>query len=150
MIHDLKAYIVATNKANQYANELYEQLAPIFTPLVGLKIEKVNGSLLEKYKTLLPQFPNTPSFRIFRHFSEYNLAWNVEVMEKGNNSWETATDILYLADIKNHVLTRLYEHPQLRTNYTYEEIQHKQEIYKQLKKDLQQAKQDLYPFPEPY
>ena len=64
------AKVKAVNRANKEAIKLYEQLAPIFAPLVGQQVMKGTGGLLAKFQKLLPELPNTSSLSIHRHLSD--------------------------------------------------------------------------------
>lgn len=53
----LKARVAAVNRANAYAAVLYAAMIEKFTPLMGQKILKVDGSLLAKHEIVFPPFP---------------------------------------------------------------------------------------------
>lgn len=73
--NELEAKVKSVNQAHKYANELRPILTELFRPLVGEKVEKADGQLLEKVKKLLPAFPCTPQLNVYKLASSYSLAW---------------------------------------------------------------------------
>ena len=81
MANKLAARIRARNRCAKEANRLAPILLDTFRPLVGKKILKKDGSFLAKYENLLPEFPNNVPLNVIRHWSDYNLAWEVKACE---------------------------------------------------------------------
>lgn len=146
----LAARVKAINTANKVANELHPQLLAVFSPLVGHKILKADGTLLAKIGALLPAMPDDyRKIRVHRDSKNYSLRWEVTV----NEHWcETtviyATANVYVGDLINGVLTMLSDARTYRTDYTVEEIQQKREAYKAAQKIADDAKSALAPFDE--
>lgn len=140
--------VAAVNKANAYALELYKKLVPIFEPLVGSMIEKKDGSLLAKVEKLLPEFKFTPQLHVYKHRSDYSLAWCVKTCEvvAGCATYHEVT--VYIGDMSNGVLTKITPPAERRTDYTVEEIVKKREAYEKAKKIADDAKGELFPFGE--
>jgi hypothetical protein len=61
----LAAKVEAINSCHKRANELYEELVPIFRPLIGQKMFKNDGSLLAKVEKLLPPMPYGSALQVF-------------------------------------------------------------------------------------
>lgn len=146
----LAAKVKAVNRANGIAHELFPVLTAIFAPLVGKQIIKATGGLLAKYEKLLPEFPNTGYLRVYRHQSEYSLAWTVNTSEHDSINTVLYHEVtFYVGELRGGVLERLSPHPFVgRTDYTEHEIQEKRARYEAAKKAADEARSDLYPFGE--
>ena len=145
----LELRVAAVNAAHAYANELYTKLAPIFEQFVNQKVKKADGDLLEKIKKLLPVFPSDSHVHVQRNSSVYSLSWSVRVTTWNNgNVHKSHEATAYIADLSNGILTRIYNAPELRTNYSVEQVQAAREAYEVAKKAADQAQSDLFPFGE--
>ena len=146
----LKARVAAVNRGNDYANKLYRELTNIFRPLVGQKILKADGTLLAKYQPLLPHFPSTPQLHVYRHTSEYSLAWSVKTCESlppHSCMYHTAT--VYIGDLSGDKLEKLSVNPfEGRTDFTAAEIESKRADYEAAKRIADNARNALWPFGE--
>ncbi len=145
----LTARVAAVNKANAYANELYVKLADYFRPLVGQKILKADGSLLAKIEKDLPEMASGNELHVYRHRSEYSLAWTVKTCEfmppHGCMYHETT---VYVADLKGQTLGELSRPFEARSDYTVEGIEKLREAYETAKKAADNARSALFPFGE--
>jgi len=148
---ELEAQVKAVNKANQYANELYARLAPIFEPLVGSNVLKVDGSLQAKYQKLLPKFPNTIELNVY--FSDcalsYSLTWVVETYEMikgGCGLYHKAS--VSIGDLNNGKLVKIVNRPNYRDDYKAEDVEAAQLKTKEAKKVYEELKSALFPFGE--
>jgi len=146
----LAAKVKAVNRANEEAIKWHKLLVAIFAPLVGNQLFKATGGLLEKYRKLLPVFPNTPSLYFSMGISNYRLSWVVKTCEMiegtcGCLYHETTIDI---GKLDNGVLTEMYDTFTARTDYTAEEITAKREAIRAAEKVLSNARSALYPFDE--
>lgn len=144
----LKARVTGVNRAHVYASQLSVTLSEIFRPLVEQKLFKVDGTLLEKYKKLLPEFPNTVSLHVYKHTSDYSLAWGVKTCEEVEGIAYYYEVIVYVGNMLNGVLVDISAPFKGRTDYTPEEITTKRETYCQAKKACDDAQSALYPFGE--
>lgn len=146
----LACKVGAVNRANAYSKEIYALLNPIFTPLVGKQILKVDGSLLAKYAALVPKFEYSTDLHVYRQRSDYSLAWVVKTCEPlppGSCMYHEA--VVYIGDLRGQTLEKLSIHPfDLRSDYTVEEITQKRLNFERAKKELQEARSELYPFGE--
>jgi hypothetical protein len=147
MSNKLQAKVKAVNRANQAATELYAKLAPIFAPLVGKKIINKEGRLLAKVWKLMPDiFQN---WSVYHPASDYSLVFVVKTMESLPDGLciyhETS---VYVGELREGVLTKLCDAPNLQATYTEREIIAKRLKYEEAKKAMDEAQNDLYPFGE--
>jgi hypothetical protein len=151
----LEARIRGVNRANACANELAPKLAEVFEPLIGQKIEKVDGPLLLKVEKLVE--PVLPSYshelHVYRHTSPYQLAYTVKTCEpQDKGDYQVAhyhETTIYVGEMNNGVLVRLNPMPTtFRTDYTASGITAARDAYKQAKAKADEAHSMLYPFGE--
>ena len=149
-LEKLTCKVGAINRANAYGKELYALLTPIFAPLVGKQILKVDGSLLAKYAALVPKFDYSHALHVYRHTSDYSLAWTVKTCEPlPPTSCMYHEAVVYIGDLSGQTLEKLSIHPfDLRSDYTVEEILLKRLDFEKAKKVLDEARSALYPFGE--
>ena len=147
--NELNAKIIATNKANAYANELYEKLVTVFKPLVGQQIMKKDGTLLAKYEKLLPTFVNTGPISVYRSSSHYSLSWTVKtcVVTDGIGVYAEAT--VYVGDLsEGSVLTSICKPNNYRSDYTLAEVEKNRKAAREAKEVYNNAKSACFPFGE--
>lgn len=146
----LACKVAAINRANAYGKEIYKTLTAIFEPLVGEKILKADGSLLAKYAALVPKFEYSHALHVYRHTSDYSLAWVVKTCEPlPPHSCMYHESVVYIGDLRGHTLEKLCIHPfDSRSDYTVEEITQKRVDFENAKKALDNARSALYPFGE--
>lgn len=149
-VEKLTAKVAAVNRANEYAARLYAALADNFAPLVGQKIIKADGTLLAKYEKLLPVLACSPDLHVYRHSSDYSLAWTVktcEFMPPHSCMYHEVT--VYVGDLRGATLEKMTVHPFTgRTDYSVEEITGKRLAAESAKKVADELRSDLYPFGE--
>ncbi len=145
---DLAAQVEAVNAANKVAGVLYEKLVPIFTPFVGQKIEKVDGTLLAKIVKLLPDFNRSPSLTVYKLRSDYSLAWVAKTCVNSGGCAHYYETTSYIGEMRDGVLVKIGDPCIRRTDYTAEEVTEKRQIYKAAQEAADKAKGDLYPFME--
>ena len=144
------AKVKAVNRANKEAIKLYEQLAPIFAPLVGQQV-MMKGGLLAKFQKLLPELPNTSSLSIHRHLSDYYLGWTVKTSEMVDDTSCLYHEVTVQIGTLNHGVLESITSPFTgRTDWTLEEIEKKRETFRAADKALSDARSALYPFGERY
>lgn len=151
----LAAKVRAVNRAHEYANKLYPWLVEKFAPLVGQKILKQDGSLLAKYADLVPELPSTHNLHVYRHHSDYSLAWTVKTSEPESGDGSGPHTVLYyevtfyVGDLRGQTLEKLTVHQfTARTDYTAAEVAGKREAYEKAKQAADDARSALYPFGE--
>lgn len=147
---ELVALVGAVNEAGRQGNRLYETLAERFRPLVGKQVLKKDGTVMEKYKELLPEMPLMPSLvHICRESSIYSLMWRVRTTAfiPGTSDHQQHSLTVYVARISNGVLTEINDHPRFKVDYDFEEVKEAQAKVKSAKKRLEDAEAELYPFP---
>lgn len=148
-------HVEAVNAANDYANKLRDQLIPQFEPLVGKKILKVGGMLLEKYADIGKGLPYTPSLHVYKNSNDYALSWNVKVCKtaphenthRSNYCCYHETTV-YIGELNGHILEKVCPQPNYRTDYTLEEVLANREAYKAAEKAMRDAQAKLHPFGE--
>lgn len=145
---NLKLKVEAVNKAGEIANRLYDDMVAMFTPLVGQKIFKADGSFMAKIAKNLPTMPNTPDICIYNHNSEYSLAWSVSVTVWNDNGSERQDETVYIGNIRNGVLTGTIQKHVRRTDRTVEEVEFGRRKVAELKDALAEAKRFIRDFGE--
>jgi hypothetical protein len=149
-LESLTAKVAAVNRANEYATRLYTALAEKFAPLVGQKILKADGTLLAKYAGLVPTLPCSPDLHVYRHSSNYSLAWTVktcEFMPPNGCMYHEVT--IYIGYLQGATLEKMISTPFTgRTDFSVEEIIGKRAAYESAKRVADELRNDLYPFGE--
>lgn len=139
----LKAKVAAINRANREAMELYPKLIAIFAPLVGQKVFKQNGELLEKIKKLIPDMPS----HIQRNHSDYNISWVVRAKEPDiYSNWIWHDAYLYIAGVRDGIIYETSNPPELRFNYNTDEVISNIEKADEAKKAYDDAVGKCWPF----
>lgn len=151
----LAAKVAAQNEANKAAIELYAKAVEPLKAFVGQKILKVDGTLLEKVRKALPELVNTNEFRAYYTDGHgYSLCIAITV---NKSSPSRRGDCLisqhmgasaYLAELRNGVLVKLYNVPQLRTDFSDLEILLARKDLEYAKKAMSVAQGRLYSFGE--
>lgn len=148
----LAAKVRAVNNAHAYAEEITEKLTEAFTPLVGQVILKQGGQLMKKFEGIVPKFRNDHNLMVYRHSSEYSLAWTVKTCEQieGYESCTYYEHTVYIGNLSGNVLESMDNRDKgtLRTDYTVEEIKVKRAEHKRLQNLADAASNALYPFGE--
>lgn len=145
----LQARVEGINKCHAYANGLYERLIEIFRPLVGCKIEKADGTLLKKIADQLPQLGNK-TFHVYKIASNYSLVWNVKIcIQYPGEGHCTYHDVsVYIANVRDGVITELLGPPKFRTDFTVEGVVEARETYEAAETAYRAAQSALFPFGE--
>jgi hypothetical protein len=148
----LAARVRAVNKANAYARDtLYPALVEIFRPLCGTAILKADGSLRASVARSLPDFPNRSEIMVYRDSSDYSLRWTVKTCEmiRDEQACLYHETTVYLGSLDGNTLKPdLYGPPDLRSDYTPEEVIDSREKYLDAKRVADAARDALYPFGE--
>lgn len=153
---ELPAAIDATNEANRRAMDLQIRLLAFFTPWVGKKVEKADGTLLQKVQTGLKEYigelPCTPSVHVYRSSSAYSMDWTVKVSKSygegmgGGTTYATAT--VHVGELQGDTLVKLGSPITLRTDYTLENVRAARKKAADLKKAYEDARSECHPFGE--
>jgi hypothetical protein len=151
----LEAEIHAVNLANFYGEKLSKLLVEFFTPLVGQKILKKDGSLLEKLIEKLPEFPpikgnpgqhEHATITTYKDSSKYNLSWYVKVCQPLlPNSCVYRTVCVYVGELDNCVLKSMYEST-WKYDYKLEEVISKIKAYEEAQSLADNLKIAVHPF----
>ncbi len=146
----LATRVRGVNNANAYANELWPKLTAVFAPFVGHKIETAPGPLKAKIDKLVKELnlPNTVPLSVYRHVSNYSLAYTVKTCEACNNIAYYFEQTLYIGDMRDGVLLKLNELRPFKTNYNAAHVIQARETYQKAKRAADDAQAALYPFGE--
>jgi len=150
----LDARVKATNMINAWANKVGPILLERFRPLVGVKLLKVDGSFLEKYKHLCEIPLPDKMHRYHRDNSGYWLSFNLDVCVsvEGYEGCIYEKNHVHIGNFDGQTLKDVRNAPlaseTLRTNYTAEEVIALRAEFDRCKKIAQQAESALYPFGE--
>lgn len=140
---DLATKVATVNKANAYAMSLYKLLAPIFTSLVGEKIEKNDGGLMVKVAKLVPALAEVTGIRVYRRNSSFSLSYVVQA-STSNETGTTYHEVsVYIGDMEGATLIKMAPAPDHRTDFTVEEIERKQKTYEIAQASAQKAQDDI-------
>lgn len=147
----LEAKVSAVNKSRALGNKLFPILSAMFSPFVGQKVFKADGTLLKKHQDAVESLnlPYDSEINVYRHASDYNLAWTIQARvqdDKGSSRYDSIT--VYIGGISNGVLKEMCTEPNYKTNYTAEEVLEARENLKKAKAAVSQAEGKLYPFGE--
>jgi hypothetical protein len=145
----LEAKVKAVNRANKLGLEVYQLLAPVFVDLVGTKILKADGSLLQKIENRLPTLTNDRRTRVSRSPSRYVLAWNVQTNEPESEFTVTYHEVtVYVGDVDGDALKAIRDYTPSRTDWTVAEVLEGRRKIKEAKEALSVAEASVYPFGE--
>lgn len=157
MTAKLAAKVAAVNQANAAANSLYPQLRAVFEPLVGQTVIKVDGSLTQKVKNLLPALPNTTALNVYYSPNSSSLVWHVKAcvnIRPSQVQWLNCHTCVYyeisicVGFVRGQILTNLVDWKDHRTNYTVEEVAQNIKAIDEAKNALNEARSRLCPFDE--
>jgi hypothetical protein len=144
----LEAKVEARNLVAVEHNRLLPLLAAAFAPLVGQKILKVDGTLLEKYKNIAPLAPFfTKELSIYRLSSSYSLAFVVKacvLCDRGGYVYDEAT--VYVGELDGAVLKALIAPQPLPTGYTVEKVLEARKALEAAKAAFSKAESAVWPF----
>jgi hypothetical protein len=147
---EFDATVKAYNRAALAGGKLYEMLSEIFKPFVGQQVCKKDGSLLAKISALIPKFGNTPALMIYKHTTplNYSLVWVAKTSEQvqGKEFCVYQEVSVYIGELRDGVLTALCPPPNLRHDYTVEEVERNRQAVKEAQKTLDDARSKLHPF----
>lgn len=146
----LVAKVAAINRCHKEAKRVYAEMVAIFAPLMGQKLDKADGSFLEKIRKLLPQMPNSARLQVYRMSSGYSLGFNVKTCEmiEGTHGCLYHEIGVYVGDMNNGVLVKMYDKFSARDDYTIEEVLQKRNEYGKAKEAFDAAQSALHPFGE--
>lgn len=149
----INAKINARNKANEVANRVYEELIPVFRPLMGKKVCKVDGTFLKKVANQLPNWEKkhaliTYPWTIHHSSSDYYVMFNVSVSEPvtgWGHLYEDAS--VYICRInEGKEVIEICDPPNRRSDYSFDEIKSLIEDYEQKREAANEARSALHPF----
>lgn len=140
----LTAKVHAVNETHKCANELYWKLTRFFRPYVGKAVLTKTGQILAKIQALMPELPDNKTITVYRHCSDYSLAWTVKACVNTDNITVYNEVTIYIADLSNGTITKLCESYQEafcgRTDYTVDEVIANREAAAKAKKAYDEAR----------
>lgn len=154
------ARVQAINLCAMFHNIFLKTLQDSFAPHVGEKILKVDGTLLEKFKKLMPKiedYKDLPSLKDARatiHFyrlnSDYSLGLCIRIDvfhdDKVGGNHESFECTAYVGDLRGQVLEKLNTPNWHKSDYTSVEIFTQFKIAEELAEKARQAESALFPF----
>jgi len=130
--HDtaLAAKVAAQNEANAVANQHTPALLAALSPFMGKNVCKVTGELLAKVKAALPALPDYSNNRDVSCWVStghgYSITLNVKTChgqrKKDYTGAHYAETLVYLGELSNGELSKLYPFEPRHTDYTEAEI----------------------------
>jgi hypothetical protein len=145
-VNEIEANVKAYNWVATFAQALQTELKAIFTEYVGQQVIKVDGSLLANIQKKLSNLNNIPKVTIYQYRSRYTLVWNVKTSEPlANGSCIYREISVYVGDLTDGVLTRLYDNESIKT-WTVEEVKGKLSARNEARRALDDANCALGPF----
>lgn len=129
----LEAKVKAQNDAAKRGNKLQAELQEAFAPLVGRKVVRAGGYLMQKYAKI-GKFPATQSMEIHHRSNEYTLSWTVTATVSDNSGKRHCqTVVVPVGHIRDGILTELSDRLRHRENHTDEEVQSLRDEYQRLR-----------------
>lgn len=146
----LAAKVRAVNTANAYANMLFVKLKKFFTPYVGKEILLNDGGLRASIKKDFEPLPNTDGISVYRHTSDYSLAYTVKTCEsiEGGCLCVYHETTVYVGKVDGKVLESLEASFEAKCDYTAADVEAKRQALRAAQKALSDAQSALYPFGE--
>jgi hypothetical protein len=144
----LEAKVEARNLVAAEHNRLLPLLAAAFAPLVGQKILKADGSLMEKVivKVMAPVVPSA-GIQIYKLSSNYSLAFVVKacvLCDKGGCVYDEAT--VYVGELDGSTLKALIAPQPLPTGYTVAGVLEARKNLEAAKAAFSKAESAVWPF----
>ena len=142
----LSARVIARNRANANAMALYDLFSKALAPFVGQKIEKVDRAFLAKVRAVLPKM----TFFFYRYPSIYSVSFVAKESEMLSDGYSCVYEeaLVYVGDVSNGVLVKLYDRPAFRTDYTVAEVQELRNQLSEARKAVSTIKSKLNGFGE--
>lgn len=146
----LEAKVMAANSCRDFANRLFPRMKNLFEPFIGQQIFKMDGPLMAKFQKLVDtlDLPNTVDLQVYRHVSDYSLAWTVKSCAHTNGHAYYDYVTVYVGDVEQRVLKAMCTAPEFRTDYTAEKVREARKRVEKAKKELSDANGELFPFGE--
>jgi hypothetical protein len=156
----LSARVAAQNRANWLAIRFHADLIERFRPFLGQKIIK-NGNgwpqLTKKVAAAIGEIADEPGAHVSLVSVQYSLRYEVRVNRDydagprlpGQGSRTTsATAGIWIGSLEGDILAKLGDAPQLRDNYSADEVRRLRAEYNELRDKASAAKSALEPFGE--
>lgn len=150
-------YLVAKVKARNILNSELKQRVPAMIealkPFIGQKVQKVDGTLLQKVRDALPNIPNAVAFGGWYESRGYSIYARFEtcVWEGLAHGCIYQEDSFCIGDVQDGILKaeqRVSELSFFRSDWTVEEVEKARENVRKAKEALSDAQRPLYHFGE--
>ena len=129
----------AVNRGNKMANSWYPAMVRILTPFVGCKVQKVDGTLLQKVKELLPSSYHDSVIRYHVAVTNYSIKLDIySSYENERGHSESVESTVYVANLSNGVLKDFTNFEPRGTDYTAAAIN----VLRGIAEDRQKAADD--------
>jgi hypothetical protein len=154
------ARVQAINLCAMFHNIFLKTLQDNFAPHVGEKILKVDGTLLEKFKKLMPKIEDykelaslkdaRATLHFYRLNSDYSLGLCVRVDvfhdDRVGGNHESFESTAYVGDLRGQILEKLSLPSWHKSDYSPEEIFAQFKIAEELAEKARQAESVMSPF----
>jgi hypothetical protein len=152
--NQLDAKVAARNEVNKAANDSFAAAHEALEPFVGQKVCKVSGGLFDKVYKALPPTIEGGGFGLHSWYSTehgYTLKLNLKTSTSyksrlGSECAAYAEATVYLGDLSNGVLTKLYDAPNYRTDCTADEIRAARKEVDEAEKAMRAAESKINDF----
>ena len=148
----LSARVELVNQVRNLANNVvYPRFREAFTPFMGAKIYKADGSLVAKAKATANDLMGkieTRGISIYRYPSPYSLVYVIKGSTQVGHIAYYHEESVYLAEIEKGVMTKWYDPPAFPCDFSVDSVLAAREALKAAKEALSKAESDLFPFGE--
>lgn len=142
----LEAKVDAANRCRVYANMLFPKLVQYFLPLIGKKVVKMNGDVLEKHANQIMQM-HDGTLQVVQNSS---FCWTVTATTANDKKQTHYQHVLfYVGSVdEDGILETVNEFQPFQTNYTVEMVEKLRTEFLETRKHLDQIRTKLLPFGE--
>lgn len=140
----LKLQIESVNRVNAVAGQYFDDYMKIFGSLVGQKVLKADGTILEKYSKLLPK-NDLPKITSYKLSGNYSLAWVIKTFSQSDNDCVYYEIAIYIGDLDNGILTNLYEKQEYK-QFDYDDLVKKIQSATDAKIFAEKLRSAVFPF----
>ena len=148
----LEARVRGVNRANAFANDLYNRFVEVLTPFKGQKIFLASGGLAVKVKAAIAslELPNTVNLHVYiSTISHYDLVYVVKTCEQQDSYVTYYETSLYVAHLERGVhMGEFYPAPNFKTDHTADGVTKARADFDVARKAFETARSNLFPFGE--
>lgn len=148
----LRLRIKATNRANDLANKIHQQMTEFFRRYVGQKVVNADGCWTKKLGPLIPRpiGEGQSGVHVYKSNDYNQVSWKVRVIEFTADGQDhvDAESWTYVLLLEGDKLKELRTMDMRRTDYDYATVKAARELAKVKKKEYDEAQSACYPFEE--